>query len=115
MAALYMTPGELAERWHCSPKHVRRLCASGELPSMRLGDLWRISIAAVEDFEQRQTTTDATHRVGMRQPLSHEEVSTTTVDGFTLPSDYVPVFAALWPAHAPQAKKKRPSAAIKGR
>lgn len=32
-----MTPGMVAELWHCSERHVRNLIATGDLPSFRLG------------------------------------------------------------------------------
>jgi excisionase family DNA binding protein len=54
---MFLTPRQVAERWGCSPRHVRRLCRSGELRAMRLGqDAWRISMEAVETFEQARTS-----------------------------------------------------------
>lgn len=45
-------PAALAKRWLCSERHVRNLCASGELPNFKLGGkLLRIRRQDVEDFE----------------------------------------------------------------
>lgn len=58
--AAYLTPREVAERWGCSARHVRRLCASGELRAMRLGlESWRISLEAVEAYELTRTSGQA--------------------------------------------------------
>lgn len=46
------TPTTLADRWHCSERHIRNMIASGELPSFRLaGKLLRIRGEDVERFE----------------------------------------------------------------
>ncbi|QDP57330.1 MAG: hypothetical protein Unbinned3696contig1008_8 [Prokaryotic dsDNA virus sp.] len=46
------TPETLAVRWQCSPRHIRNMCRSGELPSFRVGGkLLRIRFNDVEDFE----------------------------------------------------------------
>ena len=50
------TPATLAERWECSPEHVRRLLNTGQLEGFRLGDkLWRIRVEDVEEFESQAT------------------------------------------------------------
>lgn len=55
--ALYLTPREVAAMWGCSARHVRRLCASGQLTAMRLGlDAWRIGVSAVEAYELAHTS-----------------------------------------------------------
>lgn len=41
----------LAKRWDCTPHHIRRLCASGELKFFRLGSLIRISAEEVARIE----------------------------------------------------------------
>jgi excisionase family DNA binding protein len=33
----YLTPDEVAELLRCQPEKIYRLCASGELPSLRFG------------------------------------------------------------------------------
>jgi excisionase family DNA binding protein len=46
------TPESLAERWGCSPRHIRKMCKVGELPSFKLGGkLLRIRADVVEKFE----------------------------------------------------------------
>jgi len=48
------TPATLAKRWLCSERHVRNLCAKGELhPFKAGGKLLRINRQEVEDFEAR--------------------------------------------------------------
>jgi excisionase family DNA binding protein len=48
------TPATLAERWHCSGRHIRNLINRGELKAFRLGGkLLRISAEEVEDYERR--------------------------------------------------------------
>ena len=53
-----VTPEQLAEKWECSPNHVRNLIKRGELRAWRLGSrLLRIPPDAIEEFERcRQTT-----------------------------------------------------------
>ena len=46
------TPETLADRWECSPKHVRNLVNRGDLPGFRLGGkLLRIKAEDVEAYE----------------------------------------------------------------
>jgi excisionase family DNA binding protein len=100
----FMAPRQLAERWNCSARHVRRLCASGELRAMRLGqEAWRISLGAVAEYEYAHSTPE----VGGPDPApkTQEVRPVTTVAGFTLPDDYVPVFPHLWPGHEARTKK----------
>lgn len=95
----YLTPRQVSERWNCSARHVRRLCASGELRAMRLGlEAWRIAVADVETFEQRKTSgSDPDASSEARQQEARQEVRPpAVVDGFTLPDGYVPVFPKLW-------------------
>ncbi len=52
-----MTPrmlrvADVAARLSLSEQTVRRMAASGELPSRRVGRLYRIPVAAVEQWEQ---------------------------------------------------------------
>ena len=52
------TPELLADRWSCSPNHVRNLIRRGELNAFRVGSrLLRISPDAVEEFERCQQST----------------------------------------------------------
>lgn len=105
MSASFLTPREVAERWGCSARHIRRLCGSGELRAMRLGlESWRISMDAVSEYEQRHTSEPAAP-APTAAPKTQEVRPTAVVDGFTLPADYTPCFPDLWPGHAPQTKK----------
>ena len=114
----YLTAVDVAGRWSCSAGYVRKLARRGDLPGLRLGSDWRFSLAAVEAYERRHTSAPA-EPIAAPAPTTvqraQEVTNTTSVDGFALPADYAPVFPDLWPGHAPQAKEKRPSTAIKGR
>lgn len=47
------TPETLAERWECSPRHIRKLIGSGEIAAFRLGGkLVRIPAEEVERVER---------------------------------------------------------------
>ncbi|OWK26311.1 hypothetical protein AJ87_03105 [Rhizobium yanglingense] len=49
------TPKSLADRWHCSERHVRNMLAKGQLPYFRLGGkLMRIKWEDVDRFERNQ-------------------------------------------------------------
>ena len=115
--AAYLTARQLAERWNCGASYVRKLCRSGVLPAMRLGSDWRISEAAVTAYEQARTSEPAeieTAAPAMAQKVK-EVTNTTTLDGFTLPADYAPVFKDLWPGHEVSTTRKRPFAGTKKR
>ncbi|MGA0617419.1 excisionase family DNA-binding protein [Paracoccus sp. KR1-242] len=45
------TPETLADRWECSATMVRNMAASGQIRSFRVGKLYRIPHAAVEEYE----------------------------------------------------------------
>lgn len=54
-----LTPTMLAERWHCSERHVRNQIAAGKLRAFRVGGrLLRISIDAVEEYEKRSVSEE---------------------------------------------------------
>lgn len=38
----WLTPKEAAEVYGVSERHIRNLCARGEIECMRLGKLWRV-------------------------------------------------------------------------
>ncbi|AUN31998.1 hypothetical protein C0V82_16345 [Niveispirillum cyanobacteriorum] len=46
------TPDTLAERWECSPRHIRDMINRGQLPAFRLGKLVRISAESVQRIEE---------------------------------------------------------------
>lgn len=52
----FYTIDEVAEKLSVSVKSVRRLVASGELESIKVSNLYRISISAFEAFVERNTT-----------------------------------------------------------
>jgi excisionase family DNA binding protein len=65
-----MTPREVADRWGCSARHVRRLCAAGELRAMRLGlESWRISLEAAEAYELAHTSGSASSTSDVVRPV----------------------------------------------
>jgi excisionase family DNA binding protein len=47
-----LTPESLAERWQCTPAHVRNLCRRGDLPHFRIGKEYRIPLHVVEGIER---------------------------------------------------------------
>lgn len=53
MSAAY-TPEELAERWKVSGKCIREMCVRGNLPYFKIGKLYRIPAAAVDERERVQ-------------------------------------------------------------
>ena len=64
------TPETLADRWQCSPRHIRNMIRDGRLPGFRLGGkLLRIRAGDVEEFEQCQNTdSDDTEDNGPSSP-----------------------------------------------
>lgn len=44
---------DLAERWYCSPRHVRRLADLGNIPNpIKLGALTRWPLSVIEKWEK---------------------------------------------------------------
>ena len=43
-----LTPAEVGELLRVTPQTVRRLCAAGDLPAVRIGGQWRIPIAELD-------------------------------------------------------------------
>ncbi|WP_370880000.1 helix-turn-helix domain-containing protein [Labrys monachus] len=63
------TPETLAERWGCTPNHVRALIKRGELCAFRIGPrLLRIPVDAVKQFEEKNTTQAAVSRPASLPP-----------------------------------------------
>lgn len=48
----FYTVGQIAERWQCSPKTVRRLIARGALMAHRIGSGIRISDNDLKTYER---------------------------------------------------------------
>lgn len=40
-----MRVSHVAKELHCHPSHVRAMCASGELPAVKIGERWRVPTA----------------------------------------------------------------------
>jgi len=50
------TPESLALHWGVSATSIRNMCQAGDLRHFRVGRLYRIPAAAVEEFEKCQTS-----------------------------------------------------------
>jgi excisionase family DNA binding protein len=100
--ATFLTPREVGERWHCSPRHVRRLAERHQLPGLRVGGAWRFSLDSVEAYEAGHTT--ACESAPTTAPAPKEVQLATGAAGFTLPADYEPVFKDLWLTAEPNEK-----------
>jgi len=48
----YWTVAEIADRWQCSERHVRRVIASGQLTVHKFGHLVRVSDADLRTYER---------------------------------------------------------------
>ncbi|MEX2741062.1 helix-turn-helix domain-containing protein [Rhizobium mongolense] len=60
------SPRSLADRWHCSERHVRNLINRGDLPYFKLGGkLIRIKWTDVDEYE-RKGGSPATTTVAIR-------------------------------------------------
>ena len=53
-----MTPLDVAAVLHQSKSHIRALCASGELPAVRIGSRWHIPTAKFAAMIEREQTSD---------------------------------------------------------
>lgn len=47
-------PADLALKWHCSERYIKRMLADGRLTGFRIGKLWRIRQVEVERWESSQ-------------------------------------------------------------
>lgn len=66
------TPERLAERWVCTPAHIRNLCKRGDLPHFRIGKEYRIphlAVLEVEGCDGKMSGSRSTEESG---PLSGE-------------------------------------------
>ncbi|GEM_PF-1760341 len=48
-------PEDVAKLWGCSSRQIRNMINSGQLEAFRVGKLLRITPAAVEEYERRNT------------------------------------------------------------
>lgn len=63
------TPAGLAARWGCSTTLVYDLLAAEALNGFRLGKLWRIPAAAVDEYESASSAPGAMGREAPEEPL----------------------------------------------
>jgi excisionase family DNA binding protein len=66
----------LAERWDCSAGKVRDMIKSGALPCLRLGNMVRIPVSAVYEFEAK--CQDQTHQDSAALPVERPGTSITS-------------------------------------
>lgn len=59
------TPDTLADRWGVSATKVRNMCNQNILPHFRLGTLYRIPMAVVEEYESCQKSQSEDSEVGI--------------------------------------------------
>lgn len=48
-----LTVAEICARWRCGRRAVLERIHRGEIPAFHVGRAWRVSLAALEDFERR--------------------------------------------------------------
>jgi excisionase family DNA binding protein len=54
------TPETLAERWACTPDHIRRMCRRGDLTFFKIGSHIRIPFDEVERYEKEPPSATPT-------------------------------------------------------
>lgn len=110
-----LTPQQVAAQWSCSDETVRRLCRSGQLRAMRLGDSWRIPSEALIEYRQRHTVSaDAVEAASPSASQPQPATSPAALGPLTdLPADYEPVFKELWPDHVARPATRRGGSATK--
>lgn len=72
------TPEDLAERWKVTGKCVRQMCVRGELAYFKIGKLYRIPAAVVDERERVQacnTDLKSTRENGLSSGESTDELS----------------------------------------
>jgi excisionase family DNA binding protein len=90
-----LTPQQLAERWQCHPRTVRKLAELGKLRGLRVGDLWRFKLADVEAFESANANTAP----AAPEKAAAERAARSThqpASDFALPDGYEPIFPEAW-------------------
>lgn len=50
-----LTVAELAAAWRCNVSSIYRWARTGQIPAMRVGDLWRFDRAAIERWMSEST------------------------------------------------------------
>ena len=73
------TTRTLADRWDCSPQHIRDMIKSGDLDAFPLGPkAWRIPIEAVAKVEAQRCPRKTTNHTGSDDSKTGSFSSTTT-------------------------------------
>jgi len=44
-----LKPSDLAKKYQCSMRHIQRLAETGQIPGVRLGNLWRFNADEVRN------------------------------------------------------------------
>lgn len=79
-----LTPEQIAARWQVHPRTVQRLCESGKLRGFRIGDLWRVSVAVLAEYEGQAAPGAEAEPTSIRTPkptASHETEYVAVVKG----------------------------------
>ena len=76
--ARYYTITTLAERWGVSPRTVRKLIKSGELPHIRIGALIRIRPDQAEAYEKQGPETQLSNLGCAREAKFTKSISQAT-------------------------------------
>jgi excisionase family DNA binding protein len=79
-----VTPEMVAERWKCSPRHVRDLMKEGELRYFRIGRMLRVSLTALKEFEECQNESQTSSHGGSPD-LKGNSASPETIEPMTEP------------------------------
>ncbi|RZL82309.1 MAG: DNA-binding protein [Rhodococcus sp. (in: high G+C Gram-positive bacteria)] len=53
--AVFMTSKDLAVRWALSERRIRDMAAGQEIPSMRVGKVWRFPVERIAAWERANT------------------------------------------------------------
>lgn len=107
-----LTVQQVAAQWACSDETVRRLCRSGALRAMRLGDSYRIPPEALDEYRQQHTAAAPITPAPASQP--QPATSPAALGPLPdLPADYEPVFPELWPNHVARPATRRGGSATK--
>lgn len=79
-----MTPGMVAEVWHCSERHVYKLISTGELPSFRAGGkLIRVRGVDVEAYECRNGASPGSEADSLSRSIATENDTVTRLTPLT--------------------------------
>lgn len=74
-AQTHMSVKAIAERWNCDLTAVYRQVKARKLPALRVGNIIRIPIAAIEEFEAANTTVPDSPRPVRRRTSNQKAAS----------------------------------------